>query len=155
MITYSFVFVIMFTPNPLRPGLVSSVIAIEPVPIAGFAVNFSLIPRIAPPPCGRFTPGGCMKNLSPCLPPSAFASLFYSYSPFPTLYFAQLLYLCVLRTAIADKHCPLKRRFCRKCWRHPFFLFSSYICLLCLVFLNVLYIPFREMTLFRKRQSAH
>ena len=27
-----------------------------------------------------------------------------------------------------------------------FALFSSYICLLCLIFLNVLYIPFRELT---------
>ena len=29
----------------------------EPVPVAGFALNFSSIPRIAPPPRGKFTAG--------------------------------------------------------------------------------------------------
>jgi hypothetical protein len=31
---------------------------IEPVPVTGLAANFSPIPRIAPPPFGRFMEGG-------------------------------------------------------------------------------------------------
>src|SRR6266849_6102102 len=40
-------------PNPERPGLVAIGTVREPVPVTGFAANFSPIPRIAPPPFGR------------------------------------------------------------------------------------------------------
>ena len=40
-------------PNPDRPGLVVMGTVRELVPVAGFAANFSPIPRIAPPPFGR------------------------------------------------------------------------------------------------------
>jgi hypothetical protein len=33
-------------------------IVIEPVPVAGFAANFSPMPRIAPPPFERLIEGG-------------------------------------------------------------------------------------------------
>src|SRR5437773_10489692 len=39
-------------PKPERPGLVAIGTVIEPVPVTGFAANFSPIPRIAPPPLG-------------------------------------------------------------------------------------------------------
>jgi hypothetical protein len=39
-------------PKPDRPGLVGIGTDIEPVPVAGSAVNVSPIPRIAPPPLG-------------------------------------------------------------------------------------------------------
>jgi hypothetical protein len=35
-----------------------------PVPVTGLAVNFSPMPRTAPPPVGRFNAGGEMKNES-------------------------------------------------------------------------------------------
>ncbi len=37
---------------------------IEPVPVTRFAVNFSPIPRIVPPPFGRFIVGLSRKNPS-------------------------------------------------------------------------------------------
>ena len=40
-------------PKPDRPGLVAIGTDIEPVPLTGFAANFSPIPRIAPPPLGK------------------------------------------------------------------------------------------------------
>ena len=40
-------------PNPERPGLVNIGTLREPVPVTGFAANFSPIPRMAPPPFGR------------------------------------------------------------------------------------------------------
>ena|SRR5438876_879203 len=45
-------------PNPDRPGLVAIGTVIEPVPVTGFAANFSPIPRIAPPPLGSEMVGG-------------------------------------------------------------------------------------------------
>jgi hypothetical protein len=39
--------------NPERPGLVAMGTVMEPVPVTGLAVNFSPIPRIAPPPLGK------------------------------------------------------------------------------------------------------
>jgi len=39
--------------SPDRPRLSGSGTEIDPVPVAGFAENFSPIPRIAPPPFGR------------------------------------------------------------------------------------------------------
>ena len=39
-------------PNPDRPGLVKIGTLRDPVPFTGVAVNFSPIPRIAPPPFG-------------------------------------------------------------------------------------------------------
>src|SRR5262245_53181597 len=39
-------------PKPDRPGLVAIGTVIDPVPVTGFAANFSPIPRIAPPPLG-------------------------------------------------------------------------------------------------------
>ena len=36
----------------MRPGLVAMGTLIEPVPVTGFAANFSPMPRIAPPPLG-------------------------------------------------------------------------------------------------------
>jgi hypothetical protein len=44
-------------PNPLRPGLVAIGMLIEPVPVTGFAANFSPMPLIAPPPLGSDTAG--------------------------------------------------------------------------------------------------
>ncbi len=35
----------------------------EPVPVTGFAANFSPIPRIAPPPLGRLMLGGWIRWL--------------------------------------------------------------------------------------------
>src|SRR4249920_4210989 len=45
-------------PKPERPGLVAIGTDIEPVPVTGFAANFSPIPRIAPPPLGKNRAGG-------------------------------------------------------------------------------------------------
>jgi hypothetical protein len=39
-------------PNPLRPGGVAMGTLIDPVPVTGFAMNFSPNPRMAPPPLG-------------------------------------------------------------------------------------------------------
>src|SRR5437762_14188659 len=39
-------------PRPERPGLVAIGTVTEPVPETGFALNFSLMPRIAPPTFG-------------------------------------------------------------------------------------------------------
>src|SRR5690349_11315714 len=49
-------------PNPDRPGLVAIGTDIEPVPVTGFAANFSPIPRMAPPPLGSVIPGGVTAN---------------------------------------------------------------------------------------------
>ena len=46
----------------VRKDLTASVI--DAVAVTGFAVNFSPIPQIAPPPFGRATAGGCRKNES-------------------------------------------------------------------------------------------
>src|SRR5205814_10360713 len=40
-------------PKPDRPGLVAMGTLIDPVPVTGFAANFSPMPRIAPPLLGR------------------------------------------------------------------------------------------------------
>jgi hypothetical protein len=40
---------------------------IEPVPVTGFAANFSPIPRIAPPPLGRVIAGGATLKESCCV----------------------------------------------------------------------------------------
>jgi hypothetical protein len=45
-------------PNPERPGLTAIGTLSEPVPVTGFAANFSPIPRIAPPPFGSVIAGG-------------------------------------------------------------------------------------------------
>lgn len=45
-------------PKPERPGLAMTGTAIEAVPVTGLAVNFSPIPRMAPPPLGRAMAGG-------------------------------------------------------------------------------------------------
>jgi hypothetical protein len=37
----------------------------EAVPVAGFTVNFSSMPRIAPPPLGRVIAGGLICGFSP------------------------------------------------------------------------------------------
>ena len=44
-------------PNPERPGLVGMGTLSEPVPVTGLAVNFSSMPRMAPPPLGRLICG--------------------------------------------------------------------------------------------------
>jgi hypothetical protein len=44
-------------PKPERPGEVKIGTLIEPVPVTGFAPNFSPIPRLAPPPLG--SEGAC------------------------------------------------------------------------------------------------
>src|SRR5690348_11420087 len=46
-------------PKPDRPGLVKMGTVIDPVPVTGLAANFSPMPRIAPPPFGSDTAGGC------------------------------------------------------------------------------------------------
>ena len=53
-------------PKPERPGLVAIGTLIEPVPVTGFAANFSPIPRIAPPPFGRDIDGAAIWKL--CCP---------------------------------------------------------------------------------------
>jgi len=55
-------------PNPERPGLVAIGTVIEPVPVTGFAANFSPMPRIASPPLGREMEGAEIWKLS--LPPA-------------------------------------------------------------------------------------
>ena len=40
-------------PNPERPGEVAIGTVMDPVPVTGFAANFSPRPRIAPPPLGK------------------------------------------------------------------------------------------------------
>jgi hypothetical protein len=40
-------------PKPERPGEVKIGTLRDPIPVTGFAVNFSPIPRIAPPPLGN------------------------------------------------------------------------------------------------------
>ena len=40
-------------PKPERPGDVNIGTLSDPVPVTGFAANFSPMPRIAPPPFGR------------------------------------------------------------------------------------------------------
>src|SRR5262245_1253462 len=45
-------------PKPERPGLVAIGTVNEAVPVAGLTLNFSPIPRIAPPPLGRDAVGG-------------------------------------------------------------------------------------------------
>src|SRR6266699_1328057 len=45
-------------PKPDRPGLVEMGTLIDPVPVTGFAANFSPMPRMAPPPFGRLIDGG-------------------------------------------------------------------------------------------------
>jgi len=45
-------------PKPERPGLVAMGTDIEPVPVTGFAANFSPMPRMAPPPFGSEIAGG-------------------------------------------------------------------------------------------------
>src|SRR5215211_2027808 len=59
--------------KPALPGLRGRGIVIEPVPVAGFAANFSPIPLIAPPPLGSDIAGKEAPLLSTgasCLPPS-------------------------------------------------------------------------------------
>ena len=53
-------------PNPERPGLVVMGTFMEPVPVTGFAANFSPIPRMAPPLFGRFIAGGETAKLLSC-----------------------------------------------------------------------------------------
>ena len=53
-------------PKSERPGLVAMGTVIEPVPVTGLAANFSPIPRIAPPPLGRFIAGGEIVKLFSC-----------------------------------------------------------------------------------------
>jgi len=60
-------------PNRNRSGDVRIGIVIEPVPLTGFASNFSPRPRIAPPPFGSVIAGGEITKLlsltaSPLLP---------------------------------------------------------------------------------------
>jgi hypothetical protein len=49
---------------------------IDPVPVTGFAANFSPMPRIAPPPLGREMEGVATPKF--CGPPLDFASDFCS-----------------------------------------------------------------------------
>lgn len=44
-------------PKPDRPGNTKIGTLIVPLPVTGFALNFSPIPRIAPPPLGKLTCG--------------------------------------------------------------------------------------------------
>src|ERR1700674_5647653 len=63
-------------PKPDRPGLVSNGTVSAPVPVTGFAANFSPIPRIAPPPLGSEIAGMLLPPellwLAPVDPPRAF-----------------------------------------------------------------------------------
>ena len=52
-------------PNPLRPGLAPSGIVSVPVPVAELALNFSPMPRIAPPPFGNEIDGGVTAGPAP------------------------------------------------------------------------------------------
>jgi hypothetical protein len=47
----------------------------EPVPVTGFAANYSPIPRMAPPPLGKDMAGGEEKALPAEAPPLAPSSL--------------------------------------------------------------------------------
>jgi hypothetical protein len=49
-------------PNPEWPGLVAIGTVKAPVPVTGFAVKFSAITGIAPPPLGSETEGAWTKN---------------------------------------------------------------------------------------------
>ena len=49
-------------PNPERPGDVAIGTLREPVPVTGFAANFSPMPRTAPPPFGKDNCGAATPN---------------------------------------------------------------------------------------------
>src|SRR5216684_6342768 len=51
-------------PKPERPGDAAMGTDIEPVPVTGFAANFSPTPRIAPPPFGSDIAGAETANES-------------------------------------------------------------------------------------------
>jgi hypothetical protein len=50
--------------GPDRPGDVAIGTLIEPVPVTGFAANFSPMPQIAPPPFGSESDGADTENES-------------------------------------------------------------------------------------------
>ena len=53
--------------NPDRPGLVAMGTLIKPVPVTGFAANFSPMPMIAPPSLGRVMAGEAEKDMRSCM----------------------------------------------------------------------------------------
>jgi hypothetical protein len=55
-----------FGPNAARPGLAGSGTLSDPDPVAGFAVNFSPIPRIAPPFGGLNCGAAGRRGFKPC-----------------------------------------------------------------------------------------
>src|SRR5215204_5616206 len=73
-------------PKPERPGLVNIGTVREPVPVTGFAANFSPIPRMAPPPFGRDMAGklalpfGALLRSDPVVPVPEVPALFLLYN---------------------------------------------------------------------------
>ena len=69
--------------NRIVPGLVAIGTVIEPVPVTGFAANFSPMPRIAPPPLGREILGAAngVPSFGDCVLVSPFCLLGSSMNP--------------------------------------------------------------------------